>query len=154
MTTLAERLKEAMAGPPKVSGVALAAACGVKPPSVSGWRTGDSKTLEGKNLLAAADKLGVRAKWLADGTGPMRPDKHYPENHTAQVRVAGYIKPKIYDVWTLEAITIMENLKKSERPGAVAALKTHIQHLAPPRVGQTLPVAGKTEGGARIKKTT
>lgn len=71
-STLAERLKEAMAGPPKVSGVALAEACGVAPPSVSGWRTGDSKSLEGSNLLAAAKFLGVRPEWLADGIGPKR----------------------------------------------------------------------------------
>jgi len=75
-STLAERLKEAMAGPPKISGITLAKACGVAPPSVSGWRTGDSKSLEGSNLLAAAKCLGVRPEWLADGTGPMRPDTY------------------------------------------------------------------------------
>lgn len=69
-TTLSERLREAMVGPPKVTGVQLAAACGVAPPSVSAWRTGDSKTLSASNLLAAAKRLGVRPEWLADGIGP------------------------------------------------------------------------------------
>lgn len=71
-TTLAERLKIAMKGPPKVTGKALAAACGVKPPSVSDWLTGKTKTIEGGNLLAAAHCLGVRPEWLANGTGLMR----------------------------------------------------------------------------------
>ena len=83
-TTLAERLKEAMIGPPQVSGVALAQACGVKPPSVSGWRTGDSKTLEGHNLLAAAKYLRVRPEWLADGVGPKHQlDRSIPTTATA-----------------------------------------------------------------------
>ena len=68
-TTLAERLKECLAGPPKRTGKALAAACGVQPPSVSDWLHGETKTLEASNLLAAADFFGVRAKWLADGVG-------------------------------------------------------------------------------------
>lgn len=70
LTTLAERLKDVMRGPPRVTNLALAKACGVTSPSVSGWRTGDSKSLEGSNLLAAAEFLGVRPKWLADGIGP------------------------------------------------------------------------------------
>ena len=74
LNTFAERLVDAMKGPPKVTGVALAKACGVKPPSVSDWRTGASKSPEGSHLLAAAKKLGVRPEWLADGVGPKHPD--------------------------------------------------------------------------------
>jgi transcriptional regulator with XRE-family HTH domain len=72
LTTLAERLKLAMAGPPKVTNAALAKACGVKPPSVTDWCNGRTKTIEGAHLLKAADCLGVRAKWLAEGVGLMR----------------------------------------------------------------------------------
>ncbi|MDF3822364.1 helix-turn-helix transcriptional regulator [Leptospira sp. 96542] len=75
-STLSERLREAMNGPPKVTGKELAAACGIKPPSVSGWLSGDTKTIEGKNLLAAARKLGVEPDWLANGKGPMRTTGH------------------------------------------------------------------------------
>lgn len=85
-STLAERLIDAMNGPPKVSGVALAKACGVAPPSVSGWRTGDSKSLAGSNLLAAAKYLGVRPEWLADGVGPKYADKSYLEAASHVVR--------------------------------------------------------------------
>ena len=74
-STLGERLIDAMNGPPKVSGRELAKACGVAAPSVSGWRTGSSKSLEGSNLLAAAKRLGVRPEWLADGVGPKYHDK-------------------------------------------------------------------------------
>lgn len=143
-TTLAERLIEAMKGPPKVSGVDLARACGVKPPSVSGWRTGDSKTLEGSNLLAAAKRLGVRPEWLADGVGPKRAhdaSAPYPLNKIEQT-VAGYIRPKeISDPFILEAIQILSSLKKSQRQGAVASLKMYVGQLSPPSHGQALSVA-------------
>lgn len=71
-TTLQLRIREAMKGPPAVSVKALARACGVASPSVTGWRTGKTKSLEGSHLLAAAKLLGVRAQWLANGTGAMR----------------------------------------------------------------------------------
>ena len=72
MTTLAQRLRLAMQGPPKVSQAALARACGIKPPSVSNWLDGRTKALEGANLLAAAKALGVTPEWLATGSGPMK----------------------------------------------------------------------------------
>lgn len=73
MNTLKERLALALAGPPKRSQAALARACGVKAPSVSGWLSGETKNLEATNLLAAAKFLGVSADWLANGTGSMTP---------------------------------------------------------------------------------
>ena len=53
MNTLAERLRYAMEvlPPKKIKGVELARAVGVKPPSVSDWLSGKSKTMEGENLL-------------------------------------------------------------------------------------------------------
>lgn len=150
-STLAERLIEAMNGPPKVTGVALAEACGVSPPSVSGWRTGDSKTLEGSNLLAAAKRLGVRPEWLADGVGPKYADKTAPSDQPNEIRqrVAGFINPStITDTFILKAIEILTSLKKSQREGAVANLKLYVSQLSPPRVGQTLPMAEKNKGAA------
>ncbi|MFL1558607.1 S24 family peptidase [Pseudomonas sp. O11] len=72
MRTLQERLKLAMAGPPKVTQAALARACGVRAPSVNDWISGKTKTIEGQNLLIAADYLKVMPMWLATGKGPMR----------------------------------------------------------------------------------
>lgn len=72
MRTLQERLKLAMAGPPKVTQAALARACGIRAPSVNDWISGKTKTIEGENLLTAADYLKVMPMWLATGKGPMR----------------------------------------------------------------------------------
>ena len=70
-STLAERLKEAMhARQKKVTGKALAQACGVAAPSVSDWVNGETKSLDGVNLVTAAEFLGVNPKWLATGLGP------------------------------------------------------------------------------------
>lgn len=77
METLAERLKHAMMGPPKVTQAALARACMVSPPSVSDWISGKTKSLDGVNLLRAASFLNVRPRWLAEGRGPMKPDNPY-----------------------------------------------------------------------------
>lgn len=71
MKTLAERLRYAMEILPtkKIKGVELARAVGVKPPSVSDWLSGKSKTMEGENLLKASKFLGVSPNWLASGNG-------------------------------------------------------------------------------------
>ncbi|MDF3188057.1 S24 family peptidase [Pseudomonas paracarnis] len=74
MRTLQERLKLAMVGPPKVTQAALARACGIRAPSVNDWISGKTKTIEGENLLIAADYLKVMPMWLATGKGPMRKD--------------------------------------------------------------------------------
>jgi phage repressor protein C with HTH and peptisase S24 domain len=73
MSTLAERLAAALAGPPRLKLVDLARACNVRPPSVNAWTSGKTKALEGANLLAASEFLGVNPWWLATGEGPMRP---------------------------------------------------------------------------------
>ncbi|MFJ4349433.1 S24 family peptidase [Pseudomonas sp. NPDC089428] len=61
-----------MAGPPKISQAALARACGIRPPSVNDWLSGKTKTIEGQNLLRAAEFLKVTPMWLATGKGAMR----------------------------------------------------------------------------------
>jgi len=72
MTDFAERLKQAMAGPPEVKPADLARACGIKQPSVSDWLSRRTKQINGANLLAAAELLNVNPWWLATGAGPMR----------------------------------------------------------------------------------
>lgn len=51
----------------------LARACKVRPPSVSDWFSGESKTMRSDALLRAAEFFGVNALWLATGEGPQRP---------------------------------------------------------------------------------
>ena len=71
-STLAERVSLALAGPPRRTQKALADACGVKPPSVNGWVSGQSQSIEGANLVRAAAFLQVNPRWLSEGIGPMR----------------------------------------------------------------------------------
>lgn len=85
MTTFADRLKSAMAGPPKFKQVELARACGIKPPSVADWLNGRSVNIEGKNLLSAAKALNVRPEWLSTGRGPMRPGDATQESWSHEV---------------------------------------------------------------------
>ncbi|MGS0705035.1 LexA family protein [Acinetobacter sp. ANC 3781] len=81
MKTLSERLKYAMEvlPPKKIKGVDLARAVGVKPPSVSDWLSGKSKTMEGPNLIRAAQFLKVNTKWLATGVGKPTDDEKNTE---------------------------------------------------------------------------
>lgn len=84
MSTLQERLRQIMAGPPKISQAALARACGIKAPSVNDWLSGKTKAIEGQNLLLAADFLGVSPKWLATGRGPVRKPIGLPEGSNVE----------------------------------------------------------------------
>jgi hypothetical protein len=68
-----QRLRLAMKGPPRVSSVALARACRVKPPAVCAWLSGNVRAIKATHLIAASEFLRVRAKWLATGVGPMEP---------------------------------------------------------------------------------
>lgn len=52
----------------------------------------------------------------------------------------------VHDEWTKIAIRFFEQLKPSQREGAVAALRTHVQNLGPPSNGQTVPMAKKIQG--------
>lgn len=108
--TLPERLKEAMAGPPKITGRALAKACGVAPASVSDWLSGKSKTMEGANLVAACEFLKIRPKWLASGTGPMRNEQGHAWQHAAQEPVADYLPEKSADPITAELLDLISRM--------------------------------------------
>lgn len=46
------------------------------------------------------------------------------------------------DYYTKEAMDILAKMPDSDLRGAVAALKTHVQNMGPPRNGQTVSVAG------------
>src|SRR5690606_12893565 len=67
---LKDRLREAMAGPPKITQAALARAVGVKQPTVNDWLSGKTQTIRGPILVRVAAFLGVEATWLATGRGP------------------------------------------------------------------------------------
>lgn len=70
MATIGDRLKELGHDLKRGWQASLARHCGVKPPSVADWVSGKSKSLEGENLLKAAEFFGVTPTWLATGRGP------------------------------------------------------------------------------------
>lgn len=72
MSTLAERINEALNERGAIA-ADLARACGVKPPSVSAWISGGTKSLKAATALRAAEYLGVNQLWLTEGRGPKRP---------------------------------------------------------------------------------
>lgn len=120
-STLSERLKLAMAGPPKVTGAAIARACGISPPSVSDWLSGKSKTMEGKNLLATARLLRVRPDWLASGIGVMREEPS--ANLTAKEPDPPSLTPPV--VGRARAAYLLQGLPEAAIPDAVA----HLEYL-------------------------
>lgn len=101
MLTLAERLQWAMerAG---VKPAQLARARNVKPPSVSDWLNGKTKSLKFDSATLAAAVLHVNARWLADGKGPRLPHDLLPLNNP---RVLALEPPAAFSVWPFPSIT-------------------------------------------------
>lgn len=52
------------------------------------------------------------------------------------------LRKRALDACTEEAILIFETMRADDRRGALAALKSYVQNLGPPRDGQTLSMAG------------
>lgn len=71
MSTLAERLQRALAAKPGATQAELARYCKAAGPSVSDWFRGETRSLRAQTLVLAAEYLGVRARWLLDGSGRM-----------------------------------------------------------------------------------
>ena len=67
--SFAERLEEVMRER-GITAAALATAIGVSPAAISLLLSRDSKSMRPENLFAAADFLGVEARWLGTGQGP------------------------------------------------------------------------------------
>lgn len=111
MNTLAERLRYAMEvlPPKKIKGVDLARAVGVKPPSVSDWLSGKSKTMEGENLLRTAKYLNVSATWLATGVG--EPIEEQDKNNKNPANSDGGYQFKVIDI---EAFKKKYNISESD----------------------------------------
>jgi phage repressor protein C with HTH and peptisase S24 domain len=81
MTLLAERLEQALKLDSSRSKAGMARACGISKPAVSAWFSGATQSLDGQNLLKAADYLGVTPLWLSSGKGPM--------SNRAEARITG-----------------------------------------------------------------
>lgn len=70
MPTLAHRIQELTTEWPRGWAKRLADYCKVKPPSVSDWISGETKSIDGRNLSLVAEFFGVYEKWLSTGIGP------------------------------------------------------------------------------------
>lgn len=81
MNTLADRIKEALTDAGRTQ-ADLAEACNIKPPSVSEWVSGKTKSLKAATAQRAAAFLGVNMMWLTEGRGPKR-QLSSEEVHTA-----------------------------------------------------------------------
>lgn len=94
MSTLETRLAELTADLPRGWKASLARHCQVEPPSVSDWVTGRTKTLEGKNLLLAAQYFRVEPHWLATGRGSKYPAVNiHNQIHQPETKSIGRIDP-------------------------------------------------------------
>ncbi|MBB5411877.1 transcriptional regulator with XRE-family HTH domain [Paraburkholderia sp. HC6.4b] len=117
MSSLADRLRLAMAGPPEIKPADLARACGIRPPSVSAWLSGKTKNIEGSNLLAAAELLHVNPWWLATGRGLMRAKYELdPGGPAAQ-------SPEPLSDTQIEILSLLDALTPSQRAELIATLK-------------------------------
>ena len=143
-TTLAERLFEAMQGPPKVTGRALAEACSVSPASVSDWLSGKSKTMEASNLLAAADHLNVRPKWLADGTGgkTISQDGQIPFQAQDNGPAVAYITKAKQDRSTTELLDLFSQLDDAGKREHLIFLRGFVAGRRPHPNGTPSAAAG------------
>lgn len=105
MNTLSDRINDAMAEK-ACTAAELAKAAGVKEPSVSDWRSKETKSLKAETALKAAAFLGVSPFWLVLGVGPKRPSEieRFAAEHGAYIAnqdralykapLAGAILPK------------------------------------------------------------
>jgi transcriptional regulator with XRE-family HTH domain len=146
MKTLGERIKQAREAL-GWSGEVLAKRVGYKTQSGISNLESRATGTGGNKIGKIAQELGVPLDWLMYSPDSEKvPFQDQPAlplqanlldgNHRQQ------IQPKDYDQWTLAAVNIMCGLKEYQREGALAALKTYVGNLGPPRVGQTLQVAG------------
>ena len=146
MKTLGERIKQAREAL-GWSGEHLAKRVGYKTQSGISNLEGRATGTGGNKIGKIAQELGVPLNWLMYGPDSenvpfLEPAPLASPAIKVSDNIATYIKPQDYDQWTLAAISIMCGLKEYQREGALAALKTYVGNLGPPRVGQTLQVAG------------
>jgi transcriptional regulator with XRE-family HTH domain len=103
----------------------LARACGIKPPSVSSWFSGDTLSLEGENLVRAAGYLGVNPHWLATGEGQMIGELKSPSNDhftsmpdklkAITLTIAGMFRVVPEDQWAAALLKIAELMQQDRR---------------------------------------
>lgn len=148
--TIVKTLKERLVYARELRGLTqgeLAAKAKCAQSAIGNAESGERQTL--RNLVLVARALNVSPDWLFDGHGP-KPTK---TTDREVVYTSAQVFPisaslasennknsdlQQFDQHTLVAIELMQRLLPNQREGALAALRTHIGHLDPPRIGQAL----------------
>jgi transcriptional regulator with XRE-family HTH domain len=107
MSTLKERMEELRSANIAVSNAQLAREAGVKPPSVHGWFSGETKSLTWQSVDAIARLYGVEPRWVALGEGPKLPASPWP--------------------FSVELHRVVSRLEKSDLWYAENALRAHLK---------------------------
>ncbi len=89
MLTLSERVKEAVeSAREKGHSVSdIAKACNIKVQAVYAWASGDSKSIDGNNLVELAELSGYRPMWIMKGKGQKFTYSSDPERIAAHVKI-------------------------------------------------------------------
>lgn len=119
-TALADRIRKAMADKEGCTLSSLATAAGVKPPSVSDWLNGKTKTLKAATAHRAAAYLGVTFLWLTEGRGPMRNSSHIFEPQVATLPPLSNVSIAPPDVRRIPVISYVQAGNPSEAIDAYA----------------------------------
>jgi transcriptional regulator with XRE-family HTH domain len=137
MSTLQERLTKAMETAKK-NRADLAAACDISRAAVSKWFDANAKNLKMEHLFAVADACGVDARWLATGSGVMRPGKgsacthaDIPQRRIDLIRMYGKLPDEIRHPirQLIEGLSYLHHPDKGEYARRVESYnKTHFVH--------------------------
>jgi len=128
MSTIGQRIKQArLARKPRMSQQQLADAVGVSRPAVTQWETGETRALEGENLVRVARALEVTTDWLLYGTGPGPGEPR----STRTVKVAVNDQVVEVDEESLRLVLAMQALS----PGQRAALQALVDSFTQPKAG-------------------
>lgn len=141
-STLAERVALALTEAGKTQ-ADMARGTGIKPPSISDWVSGKTKSLKGASLLKAAAFLKVNEKWLSEGVGPMR--KPNPLAHEPAGLVLKAVNRE-YGSWPFKLVTRarLENLTEE----ALKDIDEHLDLVASKWEGRQA-ASGRKQSGPR-----
>ena len=125
MSSLAERIADLTSDMKRGWQAQLARACGIKPPSVAAWLSGETKSIDGNNLLVAASFFHVQPKWLQSGIGQKAADG-MPRQEAAPDTVAPVDPPGILAALIILGAAIEGLDDPGARQGAVGMLHIYI----------------------------
>lgn len=130
--TLADRVTECMEAK-GLNNAELARLCKVSPPTAYNWAHGKTQQMKAEPLHLAAQAFGVTTTWLSTGKGPKYPAIQVGGPILAQDNMAPHTTQPAFDIWTSEAIRIMQGLSDPHKQAAVSTLRLFVHNLEPPK---------------------